>query len=341
VFVDGRFAPEFSEPGTPEGVRLATLSRSIVDHSETVRTHLCAQNGPASLPFATLNTAFFLDGAMVKVEPKTQVERPLHVLFVTTPGGGPRATASRLLIVAGAGSRVRLVEEHAGVGDGEGFACAVTEIAVLEDARVEHVRLQNEGPGAVHIGTVSARVGRHGRYVSRAISLGARLARIEIDVTLEGEGAECELDGLYVASDRQHVDHHTRIDHVSPHTTSRELYKGVLGGKATGVFNGRVVVREGASKTEAVQANHNLLLSDHALVNTNPELEILTDDVVARHGATIGQLDPEQMFYLRSRGIATPEARTILIDGFAGEIIQRVRMTPLVERLAAILARRF
>jgi Fe-S cluster assembly protein SufD len=216
----------------------------------------------------------------------------------------------------------------------------VTELALGEGARVEHIRVQNENFRAFHIASIQARLGRAASLDSRVVSLGAALSRVDIAAVLEGEGAECRLDGLFLASGSQHVDHHTVLDHAVPRGTSRQVYKGILAGAARGVFDGTIIVRPDAQKTDARQANRNLLLSDAALVNTKPQLEIRADDVKCAHAATIGRLDEASLFYLRSRGLAAEEARAALVRAFAAEVTATLAAGPLRERIEAEIARR-
>jgi len=248
------------------------------------------------------------------------------------------ATYPRLLILLEDGAQAVVIEDYVGA---DGFLCPVTEVHLGQNASLKHVRLDRSGQNAVHLGLVAVRQERDSRYVSEVVALGSRLSRLDLDVALGGEGGDCGLNGLYLPVANQHVDHHTRVSHEAPHTTSRELYKGVLGGKASAVFNGRIVIREGAVGVDAGQTNNNLLLSDQALVNTNPELEIFADDVKAQHGATIGQIEEEPMFYLRSRGIEEHEARRILIEGFAGSMIEKVGIEAIETLLKDELAGRF
>jgi len=337
VFVDGVFAPELSGEGSSAAVSSLTAASAdgalggLLGSVVNLERHV----------FAALNTAFLSDGAVIRIPKDAAPEAPIHLLFLVSGGGEPRAVYPRTVIEAASGARVRVIEEYAGPAEAEAFTAPVTEIVVGENASVDHVKLQREGAKTVHLGTVAARLERNARFSGHSLSIGGRLVRTDVDVDLAGEGAECALNGLYAVAGRQHVDHHTYVDHASPHTVSRQLYKGVLDGRATGVFNGRVLIREGAQRIDASQTNNNLLLSDEALVNTNPELEIFADDVKARHGATIGQIDEDALFYLRSRGIDQAEARRILIQGFAGEMLERVGIEPLRDALAAFLEERF
>jgi Fe-S cluster assembly protein SufD len=256
------------------------------------------------------------------------------------PGGEALISHPRVLIAAEESSRLTVVESYLGEG---GTYCtnAVTEVAVGANAAVTHCRLQQEGAAAFHVGTVQARQAADSRFRSHAVSLGARLSRCNVNTVLDGPGGECRFDGLYLARGGQHVDFHTTIDHAQPHGTSRELYKGVLDDHATAVFNGKVFVRPNAQKSDAGQVNRNLLLSDAATVNTKPQLEIFADDVKCSHGAAIGRLDPDHLFFLRSRGIGPDDARRLLIFGFANEVIGRIEVAPLRERLESLLWSRF
>jgi Fe-S cluster assembly protein SufD len=254
------------------------------------------------------------------------------VLHLAVPGSDREAVYPRTLVVALPGSRATVIETHLGAEGLPYLADAVTEIDVADGASLEHCRVEADAETAFHVATVQARLGRDARLVSNAASLGAGLARIDIGATL-AEGAECTLNGLYLGDGSRHVDHHTSVDHAAPHGTSHQLYKGILSGSARAVFNGRIRVAEGASKTDAFQANRNLLLSREALVFTRPQLEIHADDVKCTHGATIGQLDAGALFYLRSRGIGEAEARRLLLEAFVGEVIGRIGFGPLAERL--------
>jgi Fe-S cluster assembly protein SufD len=287
--------------------------------------------------FAALNTAHLADGAFVVVPAGTRTTEPIHLLFTAWPGESPRAVYPRVVLVVEDGAEAQVVEEYASAAETPYFTCSVTEIWVGENAALDHVRLERESDRGFHLGVSAAVVGRNGRYRSHAVSLGGRLTRLDLDVALSGEGAEGILNGLYLPSGRRHVDHHTRVEHRSPHTTSIELYKGVLSGKATAVFNGRIVIAPGAQQSDAAQTNNNLLLSGEALVNTNPELEIFADDVKARHGATIGQLEDDALFYLRSRGLDETSARRLLVYAFAKDLVERLPVPRLRDELAGVV----
>jgi Fe-S cluster assembly protein SufD len=269
------------------------------------------------------------------------LEAPVHLLFLSTAATGAASMAHvRTLVRAGRGSQCSIVQTWAGADGSPYLTTAMTEVRLEPGAVVDHYRLQQEGRAAFHVSSLHARQDRGSRFTDHAVLLGAALSRNDATVRLAGQGAECTLDGLFLARGQQHVDAHTVIDHAQPHCTSRELYNGVLDGKARGVFHGRIVVRKDAQKTSAHQANHNLLLSRESLVNSTPALEIHADDVKCKHGSTTGQLDPQSLFYLRSRGIAEAEARAMLVYAFAGEVIGRVTLPPVRRRLSALLARR-
>jgi Fe-S cluster assembly protein SufD len=334
VFVNGRFASDLTRlEGLPAGV-VATGARAL--WSDAGLEPLLALPAPlADRAFAALAAAMALDAAVVRVARDVALERPLVVAFLHAPGEDA-AAAPRLVVAAEGGARLAIVELHAGpAGTDRQLHTALTEVVVGVDAAVDHVRLQLAGAGATHLGHVHARLARGARYASRSVSLGAAVSRLELVATVDGEGAEATLDGLYVAGDGQHTDNRTTVDHARPHGTSRELYKGVLAGRARGVFSGRVIVREGAQRTSAEQKNQNLLLSREAEVDSKPQLEIEADDVRCAHGSTIGQLEEDALFYLRARGLDAGAARALLVRGFVGEILDGVPGEALRERLLA------
>jgi Fe-S cluster assembly protein SufD len=336
VFVDGRFAPGLSSgPMVGGDVHLGSLAAALRDHPELVEPSLGRLVGPASSPVAALATALFDDGAFVHLGHDACLVVPVDVLHVSTAGGG--VVAPRTLVVAGPGTRATVLERHVSLAGGGAprLSLPVTEVLVDRHAAVEHVAWQEEAETAWHLAALSARVDRDSRFTSHAVTLGAAIARNDTSVALEAEGGEATLWGLYVVLGERHADHHTRIDHRVPHGTSREAYKGVLGGKATGVFDGRVVVHPGASGTDSRQANHNLLLSREATVDSKPQLEIFHDDVKCAHGATVGRLDEDHVFYLRSRGLPEAAAREMLVRAFARDVADRVPVEALHARLEA------
>jgi Fe-S cluster assembly protein SufD len=332
TLVNGRAAIMRMEPSP--GLRIESLAAVLSNAPDSLVSELGASADTIRHPFAALNTAHLFDGVVVRVDRKARAE----VRIVMQGPASAHAVYPRILILVEDEGQALLIEDHAG---GEGLTCPVTEVRLGTNAFLQHVRLDRTGHEGMHLGLVAVHQGRDSRYVSDVAALGARLARLDLDLSLAGEGAECILNGLYMPVGSQQVDHHTRVSHEAPHTTSRELYKGVLGGKASAVFNGRIVIREGAVGVDAGQTNNNLLLSDKALVNTNPELEIFADDVKAQHGATIGQIEDEPLFYLRSRGLEEREARRMLIEAFAGEMIGKIGNGPVEGFIRAELAGRF
>ena len=330
--VSARLRPE----GLPQGVR----ARRLIDALPDAEQYLSKIAGFEKNAFAALNTAFFQDGLFVEIAKGAVVREPIEIAFEAAGAGVPGISYPRVLIVAGENSQATVVETWTGRGGGPYFNDAVTEIAADSGALLTHVKLQREDEAAYHVQTIAAQVGRSARFTSHNVALGAALARTDIDVLLAEEGADCELNGLFLGSGRQHLDNHTVVDHAKPHGTSRQLYKGILDGRARGVFHGTVIVRPGAQKTDAMQNNKNLLLSKEALVNSTPALQILADDVKCKHGSTTGQLDAAALFYLRSRGIGEAEARTLLTWAFASDVVGRIQVPSVQAAVEAVLGAR-
>jgi Fe-S cluster assembly protein SufD len=334
VFVDGRYAPALSTPGPlPKGLWLGSLRSALATSPELVEPHLTRLAAFERHAFVALNTALFEDGAFLFVPAKLVVETPVHVLHVATAPGA--VSHPRALLVANEDSQVRIVESFVGLGAESYFSNAVTEIVVGQHAVVDYYRVQRESLQASHIGSLHVHMDRSANFSSHSIALGGALTRNDVFAVLDGEGGECTLNGLYIADGRRVVDNHTTIDHAKPRCDSHEVYKGILAGRAQGVFNGKILVRPDAQKTNAKQTNRALLLSDQAQINTKPQLEIFADDVKCTHGAAVGQLDDDAIFYLRSRGLDLAQARAILIQAFAGDILGRIRLEPLREQLEA------
>ncbi|MBF6989663.1 Fe-S cluster assembly protein SufD [Cupriavidus sp. IK-TO18] len=336
VFVNGVHQPQWSRiAALPEGMELASLAAMLERAPDCLEALLLRGAGDYPSGFAALNMAFMTDGAYIRVAAGTVLEQPIHLLFLAT--AGELATHARNVVVAQAGSRVCIVEHHAGL-DGLGYCTnTITDIVAERDAQVGHHKLQQESLKAFHIAGVHLDQQQGSRFDSSSFALGSALARVDIEIGLNAEHTECSLDGLYMTAGRQHIDHHTRIDHASPHSKSRELYKGVLAGASRAVFNGKVVVHADAQHSDAHQSNRNLLLSEQAEVDTKPQLEIYADDVKCGHGATVGQLDAEQIYYLRSRGMDDAAARALLTFAFAEEVVKRLGSVPLRTRLEALL----
>jgi Fe-S cluster assembly protein SufD len=321
----------------PAGVIVCSLAEAMAEFPDRIEPYLGRLADSRTQAFAALNTAFLRDGAFIWVPKNTVVEAPIHVNFVASANGRPLVWHRRCLVVAGANSKVRIAESYDGPLGPAYFTNAVTEIALGENAQVDHYKLVREGDEAYHVGLMHIHLERGGNFSSHAITLGGALVRNEANAVLDGEGCTCTLNGLYLGTGRQLIDNHTMIDHARPHCVSHELYKGILDGKSRGVFNGKIFVRQDAQKTDAKQTNQTLLLSDDATINTKPQLEIYADDVKCTHGATVGQLDAESLFYLRTRGIGHAEARALLTYAFANDIIHRIAIDAIRARLEQTL----
>ena len=341
VFVNGRWSKSLSSEGTlPEGLEVSSMAAVLRHHADWLQPFLGSRASWEKSPFAAWNTAFFEDGAFVRIRRDAVLREPVELVFIAEaePGSEPRVAHVRNLILADPHSQASVVETY--VGDGLSLTNAVTEVALETGASIEHYKVQRESLEAVHLQTIAATASPSSRYVSNNVALGSALARTEISVVLDGPGAECELNGLFVGGGTQHLDTHTMIDHAKPHGSSRELYKGILDGRARGVFHGTILVQKDAQKTDAIQTNKNLLLSREALVNSTPALEIFADDVKCKHGSTIGQLDATAMFYLRSRGIGEEDARAILTWAFAEDVVRRIRIPQIRAGVEAALGLR-
>ncbi|HUG98280.1 MAG TPA: Fe-S cluster assembly protein SufD [Gammaproteobacteria bacterium] len=325
VFINGRLA---ESRNLPAGVSAATLSSAFAADDPACRELLGRIADPARHRFAALSTALFGDGVLLDLPDDTALAEPIRLVFLAGGDAGPVLACPRVLVRAGARSQATLIE-HYGAGSGESLSLAVTELALGPGAHLEHYRLQAESGDAFHLGVLAARLQPDAALVSHNLSVGGRIARLDLDVECAGSGARVEMNGLYLARGRQHVDSHTRVDHAVPHTTSDQLYRGVLAGRSRAVFNGKAIVHPGAAGTDARQANANLLLSPEAEVDTKPELEIYADDVKCAHGATTGQLDDTALFYLRSRGIDEHTAKSLLTFAFADTVLTRMSLAPL------------
>ncbi|MFQ5511588.1 MAG: Fe-S cluster assembly protein SufD [Candidatus Krumholzibacteriia bacterium] len=338
VLVSGNPAQGLSAVGRlPEGVHVESLAEALRSRPALVRKYLARHACPEKNPFVALNTAHMLDGAFVHIPEGITLEEPIHLLCVSASRDGSTMSHPRNLIVAEAGSRATIIESYVAPGDDIYYTNPVTEIIVGQGAAVDHYKLQKESPASYHTATLQAHLDRGSCFHTDFLSSGGELVRNDVNTYLDGEGIECTLNGLYVARGHQHVDNNTNIDHAMPNCNSYELYKGILTDRARAVFNGKIHVHPDAQKTDAKQSNGCMLLSDDAQINTNPQLEIYADDVKCTHGAVVGQIDDNAVFYLRSRGIDEVSARNMLIHAFAGEVIEQVKVAPLRERLAGDL----
>jgi Fe-S cluster assembly protein SufD len=337
VFVDGMFSQELSDSSShPAGLIAGSLAETLKKHPDTIQSYFNYLVMGEENAFTTLNTAFLWDGAYISVPQGVILENPIQLLFVATHREQVYAAQPRNLIIAGIDSQCKIIEMYVGLAQNTYLTNTVTEISLGDNAVVEHDKFQVEGVNAYHIGTTHVQMNAASRFTSNVISLGGSIVRNNLTARFDAEGAECILNGLSLGRGTQVVDNHTVIDHAKPHCASHELYKSILDGASKGIFNGKVFVRKDAQKTDAKQTNKTLLLSDDATMNTKPQLEIFADDVKCTHGATIGQLDDEQIFYLRSRGIGLDAARDILTSAFAGDVVNRITIEPFrrqVERM--------
>jgi Fe-S cluster assembly protein SufD len=338
VFLNGHFDSELSSPGSQEGgLVIGSVKAALASDSSSLRNQLGHLASAEDNAFTALNTAFFQDGGLIYIPAGRLIEEPIHLLFISTSTEAGATYHPRNLIVAEKGSQVTVLESYASTADAAYFTNAVTEMVVGDGAVVEHCKFQDESLSAFHIAALHAKLGPSANLISHSVATGAKLSRNNIRTCLAGEGVECVLNGLYLTADEQLADHHMVVEHAKPHCNSHEYYNGILGGRSRGVFHGRILVRPDAQKTDAKQTNKNLLLSEEATVDTKPQLEIYADDVKCTHGATIGQLNDESIFYLRARGIGKETARRMLIHAFAGEIIERIRLPAAREELDRVV----
>lgn len=332
VFVNGRLDETASDRIAVSGVTVGRL--------DAPSPHLGRIIDTPRKPFAALNAALWEDGLALHVAAGVKLDRPLHVVFATVAADKPAMTAPRTLIVVEPGAAATLIESHVSAGGAPSFATGVVEVVLEDGASFGHYRLINERADSFHIAATAARLGRGSRYDSFTLTLGGRLVRSEIDVSLQGPDAECRVNGAYIGAGASHIDNTTVIDHVQPSCTSREVFRGIVGDKARGVFQGKVVVRKGAVKTDGHQLHNALLLSPGAEVDSKPELEIYADDVKCSHGSTTGDLDAAALFYLAARGIPEPDARRLLIEGFLTEVVDRIESAPARDAFRAALVGR-
>ena len=336
VFVNGHYAPEHSAVAAlPKGTRVESLAAALRSDPGFVLRHVAARARPEDDPFTVLNTAFVQDGAFIYLPDGTQLEEAIHLMFLAS--GGEELQNPRNVIVTGRDCRLSIVETYHTTGTPLYWTNVVSEVVLGEKTVLEHDKLQAESVHAFHVGTTNIAQAAGSRVTSNSIAFGGAIVRNNVNVRLGGEQSECTLNGLSVATGTQLIDNHTAIDHAMPNCASHELYKAIHDGKSRGVFNGKIFVRQDAQKTDAKQTNKTLLLSDDATIDTKPQLEIFADDVKCTHGATVGQLDEDQVFYLRSRGIAEDEARDILTFAFASDVAGRVHVDPLRDQLDAML----
>jgi Fe-S cluster assembly protein SufD len=325
VFVDGIYAPQHSF--NHAGLTAENLASGVIRHGAAVQTHLGRHAGFERNAFTALNTAFLHDGALIVVPRELALAAPVHLLFIATRKHV--ASYPRCLVIAESGSALTLVEDFVAIQNEAYFTNAVTEMALAGNAEVNHVRVQRDSAEAFHFANCAVSLEHASRYHSVSVALGARISRHNLGVLLAAEGAECSIDGLALIGGQQLADTHTLIDHAMPQGVSRQLHKCIVDGAARAVFNGNIMVRAGAQRTDSSQSSRNLLLSGKARVDTKPQLEIFADDVKCAHGATVGQLDGDEVFYLKSRGLSDTAARNLLTYAFGAEVIERIPIASL------------
>ena len=326
VFVDGQFLPELSEfKAAPASVSIASLREELAKGSKLVEAHLGRYLNIQRDPFSALNSAFTEDGAVVHVGRGVTLEAPIHLLFVSSASDVPVMVHPRNLLIFDQESQATVIEEYVSLGGGTVLCNSATELLAGENSTISHYMIEREDQQAFNISTLRIQQERSANVVSHSLLLGGGLVRNNVHPVLAGEGGECLINGLFVGEGRQHLDNYMHVEHASPHCSSRQFYNGILDGHSHGVFHGRIVVHKDAQKTDAKQTNRNLLLSDDAQIDTKPQLEIYADDVKCTHGATIGQIEENALFYLRSRGIDEVSARRLLLLAFASECVDRMK----------------
>ncbi len=340
VMVDGRFAPELSKLHPESGLQALGLAQALAENNAPGFDRLGSLIGEDAHFFTLMNAAAPAEGIYLRVGAGARLERPIELLHIGRAGDPGPMAQPRQLILLGDGAEASIRERFVTLGEGVCFHNGVTEVFLGANAELRHERLQQEGRQALHLHGLHLRQERDSRYRGSSLALGAAWSRLELQVGFAGPGADCQLDGLYLAGDGQLSDVHLDIDHGVPHCSSRERFKGIIDGRGRAVFDGRVLVRTDAQKSDAQLSNHNLMLSEQAEVDTKPQLEIYADDVQCSHGTSVGQLDPEQMFYLQSRGLGAAQARQMLCLGFAVEVIDALADSALREHARSLLQRR-
>jgi len=338
VFVNGRYAPRLSSPQPlPDDVKVNSLAHALTAERDSLEQHLARYADYQHDAFSALNTAFMEDGAFVGIPPGTVLQEPIYVLYVSTASAVPTVVHARNLILVGEDSQATVVEEYVSLSASVHFSNVVTELVANENSVLTHYLIERESMQAFNVSTLRIQQGRSSNVTSHSVLLGGALVRNNVHPVLAGEGCDCLINGLFMATGQQHMDNYMKVEHASRHCNSRQFYNGILDGKSRGVLHGRIIVHKDAQKTDAKQTNKNLLLSDEAQIDTKPQLEIYADDVKCTHGATIGQIDEDAIFYLRSRGIAEASARDLLLSAFASENFQRMKAEPIRSYLEALV----
>ena len=339
VFVNGHFAPALSEIPQIAGVTVSGLAQALTARPGDLQQHLARYADFQQDAFLAVNTAFLDDGAYIEIRKGTVLKAPVHLLYVATGGKTPYMVHPRNLIVAGDHAEAHIVEDYVSLNPGVVFSNAVTELVAGENSTISHTMLEREDRQSYNISSLRIQQGRNSNTASHSVLLGGALVRNNVHPVLAGEGGDCLINGVFVGAGRQHLDNYMKVEHASPHCGSRQFYNGILADTSRGVFHGRIIVHKDAQKTDAKQTNRNLLLSDEAQIDTKPQLEIYADDVKCTHGATIGQIDDEQLFYLRSRGVPADQARNLLVYAFANECLERMHEGPTRTYLEGLVSR--
>tara|TARA_B100001769_G_scaffold17826_1_gene11993 strand:+ start:1556 stop:2881 length:1326 start_codon:yes stop_codon:yes gene_type:complete len=338
VFINGAYSEKYSDiKNISSKIVIKSMADALINDESLLKKHLTKHINQELNSFTALNTAFIQDGAYINISANTNIDKPINITYISRDSNHPFATHPRNLIVMGENSNATVIENYVGSGKVNYFTNSVTETVLLQGAVLKHYKIQQEGSSAFHIASLNTSQSKDSRFESHLVSIGGALVRNNINASLNEEGAEIIMNGLYMTEDVQHVDNHTRVDHLKPHTQSHQNYRGVLNGKSRGVFNGKVVVHPQAQKIEAYQNNANLLLSDDAEIDTKPELEIYADDVKCTHGATVGQLDDDMLFYLRSRAVDEKTARSLLTYAFADEVISEINIKEIQNKLERLI----
>ena len=338
VFINGAYSEKYSDiKNISNKIVIKSMADALINDESLLKKHLTKHINQELNSFTALNTAFIQDGAYINISANTNIDKPINITYISRDSNHPFATHPRNLIVMGENSNATVIENYVGSGKVNYFTNSVTETVLLQGAVLKHYKIQQEGSSAFHIASLNTSQSKDSRFESHLVSIGGALVRNNINASLNEEGAEIIMNGLYMTEDVQHVDNHTRVDHLKPHTQSHQNYRGVLNGKSRGVFNGKVVVHPQAQKIEAYQNNANLLLSDDAEIDTKPELEIYADDVKCTHGATVGQLDDDMLFYLRSRAVDEKTARSLLTYAFADEVISEINLKEIQNKLERLI----
>jgi len=341
IFINGKYSEKLSDKSFPKGIEISSLAHILQNENTSLHKIIEHFANIENNSFTSLNTSFLLEGVFIQIHANIEINEPIYLVYITTDTKTPLIIHPRNIIMVAKNSKASIIEHYISTENNSNFTNAVSEIRLDENAVLEHNKIQTESNNAFHIGSTYIEQLSKSKFTSNSIMIGGSLVRNNIYATLNGEETECTLNGLSLASGNQLIDNHTSIDHAKPNCSSREFYKAILDGKARGVFNGKIYVRKDSQKTDSKQTNKTLLLSDEATMNTKPQLEIFADDVKCTHGAAIGYLDSDSLFYLRSRGISENIARDILTYAFANDIIERITIEPIQEYLHNILFSRF